>query len=354
MNAMNSHGLGPTLLRSLVTTVVLTGAVLTGAPVGATKADELNVYSSRHYQSDDALYESFTRISGITVNRIEDKEDPLIDRIIAEGANSPADVLLTVDAGRLWRADQAGILGAVDSVLLRQRVPEHLRQPDGRWFGFSTRARVIFYAKDRVDPVAIDTYADLADPAWRGKICVRSGTSLYNLSLLGSIIAHQGEAAAEAWAAGVVANMARPPEGGDTDQLKAVAAGQCDLAIANTYYYVRLLRSSDPADQAVAAKIGLIWPDQATTGTHVNISGAAMVKTAPHPEAAKAFLEYLASDGAQALFASGNNEYPVVPVAGANPALESLGTFRADDLSLAVIAEAQPRAQAIFDRVGWK
>jgi iron(III) transport system substrate-binding protein len=329
------------------------GAVL--SEPAPTLADELNVYSARHYQSDDALYARFTELTGITVNRIEDKEDPLLERILAEGANSPADVLVTVDAGRLWRADKAGILGSVASPVLAERIPAHLRHPEGRWFGFSTRARVIFYAKDRVDPARIDAYADLADPMWKGKVCIRSSGSVYNLSLLGAIIAHEGDAAAEAWAAGVVANMARPPEGGDTDQLKAVAAGECDIAVANTYYYVRLLRSEDPAEREIAAKLGLVWPNQATTGTHVNVSGAGMVKTAPHPEAAVAFLEFLASDEAQHLFSSANNEFPAVAsVPLDNPALESLGTFKADDLYVATLAEAQPAAQMIFDRVGWK
>ena len=332
----------------------LLGLTLLGLASGPVLANDLNVYSARHYQSDDALYARFTELTGITVNRLEDKEDPLLERIIAEGANSPADVLITVDAGRLWRADQAGILGTVNSDVLDARIPAHLRHPDSRWFGFSTRARVIFVAKDRVIPGAIADYADLADPIWRGKVCVRSSSSVYNLSLLGSMIAHEGSRAAEDWAAGVVANMARPPQGGDTDQLKALAAGECDVAIANTYYFVRLLRSDDPEERAIGAKIALIWPNQGTTGTHVNISGAAMIKTAPHPEEAVRFLEFLASDEAQALFTSGNNEYPVVPVPLDNPELESLGTFRADELFVATLAEAQPEAQMIFDRVGWE
>ena len=328
-------------------------AALLGA-VTSVDAEELNIYSARHYQSDDALYARFTEITGITVNRLEDKEDPVLERIINEGANSPADVLITVDVGRLWRAEQAGVFAAVDSPLLAGRIPAHLRHPDGLWFGFSTRARVILYAKDRVDPAAITAYQDLADPRWRGKICVRSGSSAYNLSLLGSIVAHDGAAAAEVWAAGVVANLARPPEGGDTDQIKAVAAGQCDLAVANTYYYVRLAASDDPDDVAVAAKVGVIFPNQATTGTHVNVSGAGVLAHAPHRDAAIRFLEYLASDEAQRYFANGNNEYPVVAGLLDNPALVGLGVFRADDLPVDRIGANQTLAQEIFDRVGWK
>ncbi len=319
----------------------------------AALADEVNVYSARHYQTDEALYARFTEITGIAVNRIEDKEDPLLERIVSEGANSPADVFITVDVGRLWRADQKGILAAVDSALLNERIPANLRHPKGHWFGFATRARVILYAKDRVDPSLIDDYADLADARWTGEVCIRSSTNVYNLALLGSIIAHQGPKAAEAWAAGVVANFAREPQGGDTDQIKAVAAGECSLAVANTYYYARLLASDDAAERAIADKVGLIWPNQATTGTHVNISGAGMVATAPHPEAAVTFLEYLASDEAQRYFANGNNEYPVVPGLLDNPALLSLGAFKADDIDIAAIGEHQPAAQKIFDRVGW-
>jgi iron(III) transport system substrate-binding protein len=324
------------------------------APLVSAAADELNVYSGRHYQTDEALYARFTELTGITVNRIEDKEDPLLERIVNEGANSPADVFITVDVGRLWRADQAGIFAPVDSAVLTERVPAHLRHPEGHWFGFATRARVVVYAKDRVDPASLTTYRDLADPRWRGKLCIRSSSNVYNLALLGSFIAHDGEAAAEAWAAGVVANFARPPEGGDTDQIKAVAAGECDVAVVNTYYYVRLVRSDKPEENEIAAKVGVVFPNQGSTGTHVNISGAGMLRHAPHPEAATKFLEYLASDEAQGYFADGNNEYPVVPGLTANEALLALGSFEADTLPIDEIGANQPLAQQIFDRVGWK
>ena len=319
----------------------------------AAQAEELNVYSARHYSGDDALYAAFTAATGITVNRIEDKEDPLLERIKSEGANSPADVFITVDAGRLWRAEE--VLAPVDSETLNSRIPEHLRHPDGLWFGFSTRARVIVYNKETVDPASLDSYDDLADPAWKGKVCMRSGSNIYNLSLLASMIAHEGAEKAQAWAQGVKDNFAREPEGGDTDQIKGVAAGECAVTLSNQYYYVRLMKSDKPEDRAVAEKTGIIWPNQGTTGTHVNISGAGMVKTAPHPEAAVKFLEFLASDEAQHYFSSGNNEYPAVAaVTIDNPELVSLGTFTADTLNVSALGKNQAEAQAIYDRVGWK
>ncbi|HSO06779.1 MAG TPA: Fe(3+) ABC transporter substrate-binding protein [Pelomicrobium sp.] len=315
----------------------------------------VNVYSSRHYQTDERLYSDFTKATGIKVNLIEGKDDALIERIKSEGANSPADVLITVDAGRLWRAEQAGIFAPVQSKTLESRVPAAFRDPQGRWFGFSYRARVIVYKKDKVKPGEIKTYADLADPKWKGRVCVRSGQNIYNLSLLAAKIAHDGEAKAQAWAKAVRENLAREPKGGDTDQIKAVAAGECDVAISNHYYYVRLMNSDKPADKEVVAKTGLVFPDQDGRGTHVNISGAGLVKTAPHKEAAVKFLEYLAGDEAQAYFAGGNNEWPVVESASfSNPALTQLGKFKADTLNVAELGRNQPTAQKIFDIVGWK
>lgn len=318
----------------------------------AAQAEELNVYSARHYTGDDQLYAAFTEATGITINRIDDKEDPLLERIKSEGANSPADIFITVDAGRLWRAEE--VLAPVHSETINARIPEHLRHPDGLWFGFSTRARVIAYNKETVDPATIDSYDDLADPMWKGKVCMRSSSNIYNLSLLASLIAHEGVEKAEAWAKGVKDNFAREPEGGDTDQLKGVAAGECAVTLSNQYYYVRLVKSDKEEDRAVAEKVGIIWPNQATTGTHVNISGAGMVKTAPHPEAAVKFLEFLASDQAQHYFSNGNNEYPAADVAFDNPELSALGAFKADTLNVSELGKNQAEAQAIYDRVGWK
>ena len=230
-----------------------------------------------------------------------------------------------------------------------------MRDPDGNWYGFSSRARVIVYNKATVKAADVPTYESLADPGNKGKICTRSGSHPYNLSLVAALIAHNGEAKTEEWAKGVVANMARTPRGGDTDQIKGVAAGECAIALSNTYYYVRLLRSAKPEEKEWAAKTGVIWPDQASYGTHVNISGAGVLKNAPHRENAIKFLEYLASDSAQAYFANGNNEWPAVKAAVAkNPELDSLGTFKADPLPIATLGKNTPAAQKLLDRAGWK
>ena len=329
------------------------GLALAGA--AHSQDNVLNLYSSRHYQTDEALYAGFTQQTGIKINRIEAGEDALIARLKSEGARSPADVLITVDAGRLWRADQAGLFQPVQSAVLESRIPASFREPNGRWFGFSMRARVIAYARDRVQPSEVPTYESLADAKWKGRICVRSSSNIYNLSLMGSLIEQLGEAKAEAWAKAVRGNMARAPKGGDTDQLKAVAAGECDVAISNHYYYARLARSAKPEDRAVAEKVGLVFPNQSGRGTHVNVSGAGVLKHAPHRANAVKFLEYLASDDAQRYFANGNNEWPVVPsVRVANPVLAKLGAFKYDPLNVAALGRNQPASQKLYDRVAWK
>jgi len=315
----------------------------------------LNLYSSRHYQTDEALYTGFTKQTGIKINRIEAGEDALIARIESEGERSPADVLITVDAGRLWRAEQMGLFQPVNSALLEARIPASFREPGGQWYGFSMRARVIAYAKGRVQPGEIPTYESLAEPKWKGRICVRSSSNIYNLSLMGSLIEQLGEAQAQGWAQAVRANMAREPKGGDTDQLKAVAAGECDVAISNHYYYARLARSAKADERRVAEKVGIVFPNQAGRGAHVNVSGAGVLKHAPHRAAAVKFLEYLASDEAQRYFADGNNEWPVVPgVRVDNPVLAQLGAFKYDPINVAVLGRNQPAAQKLYDRVAWK
>jgi iron(III) transport system substrate-binding protein len=315
----------------------------------------LNLYSSRHYQTDEALYSTFTKQTGIRIQRIEAPEDALIERLRNEGASSPADVLITVDAGRLWRAEQAGLFQPVKSAALASRVPANLRHPDGLWFGFSTRARVIVFNRDAVKPGEIRSYEDLADPRWRGKVCMRSSSNIYNLSLGAALIEHLGEPKAEQWARGVVANFARAPKGGDTDQIKAVAAGECAVTVSNTYYYARLAKSQKPDEREVVAKTGVAWPNQDGRGTHVNISGAGVLKNAPHRAEAIAFLEYLASDAAQRYFADGNNEYPAVAsVKTDNAALAALGTFKADALNVSALGRNQPVAQKMYDRAGWR
>ena len=313
----------------------------------------VNLYSSRHYQTDEALYANFEKATGIKVNRIEAPEDPLIERMKSEGDKSPADVLITVDMGRLLKAQQLGLFQPISSKLLEEKIPAELRAADGSWFGFSVRARPIFYAKSRVDKSQLPDYESLADPKWKGKICVRSGSHPYNLSLMSSIIAADGPAKAEEWAKGVVANMARPPKGGDTDQIAGVASGECDIALGNTYYFVRLLKSDKPTDKAMAEKVGVIFPNQGNRGAHVNISGAGVAKYAPNKANAIKFLEYLASPAAQDYFANGNNEYPVVGKPD-NRQLASLGDFKRDPLPMNAVGKNYAVAAQIFDRVGWK
>jgi len=315
----------------------------------------LNLYSARHYQTDEALYANFTRATGIRINRIEAGDEALIERLTHEGANSPADVVLLVDAARLAKAQAAGLFQPLKSKLLEDRIPAHLRAPDGSWYAFSTRARVIVYDKSRVAAADVDTYEKLADPKNQGQVCTRSGSHPYQLSLAASLIEHLGEARTEAWARGVVANFARSPRGGDTDQIKAVAAGECGVAITNSYYLARLMRSSKPEDQAVMARVGVLWPNQGDRGTHVNISGGAMARSAKHRAEAQAFLEYLASDEAQRYLANGNNEWPTaIGVKIDNPALDQLGDFKADTVPVAALLQHSAAAQKLMDRAGYR
>ncbi len=339
-------------IAALAVTAFGLAAALSASVVHA-QQQVLNLYSSRHYQTDEALYTNFENATGIKVNRIEGPEDPLIERMKSESDKSPADLLVTVDMGRLLKAQQLGLFQPIKSALLEEKIPAELRAADGSWFGFSVRARPIFYAKSRVDKSQLPDYESLADPKWKGKICVRSGNHPYNLSLMSSIIAANGPEKAEAWAKGVVANMARPPKGGDTDQIKAVSAGECDIALGNTYYFVRMLKSDKPDDKAAAEKVGVIFPNQGNRGAHINISGAGVAKYAPNKANAIKFLEYLASPQAQDYFSGGNNEYPVVgkPV---NAQLASLGTFKRDPLPMDTVGKNYAAAAQIFDRVGWK
>jgi iron(III) transport system substrate-binding protein len=324
------------------------------AQFGWWRRPRLNLYSSRHYDTDDQLYEGFRQATGIRVNVVEAEADQLIERIKSEGQNSPADLLMTVDAGRLWRAEQEGLFQPVTSATLTNAIPASLRHPDGLWFGLTKRARVIMYNKTVVNPRELSTYEDLMDPKWRGRILVRSSTNIYNQSLVGSLIAAHGAAQTETWARGLVANFARNPEGGDTDQIKAAAAGLGDIAIANTYYLARLIKSDKREDRQVAETIGVFFPNQGDRGTHVNISGAGVVKTAPHREAAIQFLEYLASPAAQEIFAQSNNEYPVVEGVALDSVVAGFGQFKADPLNAAVFGRNNPEALRITDRAGWK
>ncbi|MEO1519598.1 MAG: Fe(3+) ABC transporter substrate-binding protein [Cyanobacteria bacterium J06633_2] len=318
------------------------------------ESGEVNLYSSRHYDSDDAVYQGFTEQTGITVNLIEADADELLSRLESEGVNSPADVLMTVDAGRLWRAEEMGLFQPVDSTLLNEAISENLRHPDGLWFGLTQRARVIVYNEDTVDPAELSTYEDLADPKWEGRVCIRSSSNIYNQSLMGSMVESVGVEATETWAEGLVNNLAREPEGGDTDQIKAVAAGQCDVAVANHYYWARLAKSDDAADQQVADQVGIFFPNQGDRGTHVNISGAGVVANAPNYENAVMFLEYLATPEAQAIFAEANNEYPVVDGVQTDEVVSGLGDFKVDTINVSAYGGNNSEVLEISDRAGWK
>lgn len=336
--------------KAVVTSLVAALGLVAGS---AAAQQELNIYSARHYQTDEALYGNFTKQTGIKINRIEAKEDELLERLRNEGANSPADILITVDASRLAKADDMSLFAPVESAVLAERIPAHLRT--NTWIAFSTRARVIVYNKDMVKAEQVQNYEDLAKPELKGKVCTRSGSHPYNLSLGAALIQHNGAEKTEEWARNLVANFARNPRGGDTDQIRAVAAGECGVAIANSYYYARLMNSPRPEDQKVVQAATLVWPNQQTTGTHINVSGAGMLKHSPNKEAAVKFLEYLTSDEAQRYFADGNNEWPAVAsVKVNNPALEKLGAFKIDTLPMSKLAEAVAEAQRIYDRAGYR
>ena len=339
-----------TFLAMSLAAALAAGGGFAGA---AHAAGELNLYSSRHYDTDERLYSDFEEKTGIKINRIEDKASALIERIKAEGANSPADVLLTVDAGRLWAADQDGLFQPANSSTLDAKIPANLRHPDGHWFGFSTRARVIFYDKTRVENPP-QTYEALADPQYKGMVCTRTSSNIYMLSLMSAIIAHNGEDAAKSWAEGVWANRARDPEGGDTDQLRGIASGQCAIAVANTYYFARALRKDVKDLTGKTDNIGVVFPNQDGVGTHVNISGGGVVATAPNKENAVKFLEYLASEAAQNYFAAGNDEYPVVEGTEIASHVQALGDFKIDPLPINVFGENQAKAQAVYNAAGFE
>jgi iron(III) transport system substrate-binding protein len=321
----------------------------------------VNLYSARHYQTDEALYSNFTKTTGIKVNRVDADDAGILARLKAEGAASPADVILLVDAARLAKGDSEGLFQPIKSSTLEAAIPAQLRAqatPQGTtWFGFSTRARVIVYDKIKVKKDDVDTYEELADPKNKGLLCTRSGTHPYNLSLFGAVTEHMGPAKAEEWLKGLVANMARPPKGGDTDQIKGVASGECGIAITNSYYLARILRSTKPEDQAIADKVGVVFPNQQSWGTHVNIAGAAVAKNAKNTASAVKFMEYLASPEAQNYFANGNNEWPAVAsVKVSNPALQSMtgGSFKSETIPISVIGGNQVKVQQMLDRVGYK
>lgn len=335
---------------------VLGFAAALGTMLGLSAASDpgvVNVYSARHYDTDDALYRAFTEQTGIKVNVIEGKSDELLARLQQEGELSPADVFVTVDAGRLHRAEERGVFQPVQSELLEARVPDALRHPDGLWFGLTKRVRVIVASVDRVATDRQLDYEDLTDPEWRERVLIRSSSNIYNQSLVASMIETEGASATEQWCRGMVANFARKPQGGDRDQIRAVAAGEGDVAVVNHYYYAQMTLGS-AADREAASKVRVIFPNQNGRGTHVNVSGIGVVKTAPNRDNAVRFIEYLASDEAQRVLASGTQEYPVVATAPQPESVRALGSFRSDEVNASKLGEHNAEAVRIMDRAGWR
>ncbi len=342
--------------------IPLACAILLGCTGAMAQEQVLNLYSARHYATDEALYTAFTKSTGIKINRVDADDAGILARLKAEGAASPADVILLVDAARLTKADADGLFQPVKSKTLNDAIPAHLRAQPGAdggvtWFGFSTRARVMVYDKVKVKQEDIDTYEELGDAKNKGRVCIRSGSHPYNLSLFSTMMEHIGEAKTESWLKGMVDNMARAPKGGDTDQIRAVASGECAIAVTNTYYLARLMRSNKPEDQAVMKKVGVVFPNQSSWGTHLNISGGAVAKHAKNRDNAVRFMEYLASPFAQNYFANGNNEWPTAKgVAVDNAALKSMvgAGFKSETIPLTAILNNQVKAQQMLDRVGFK
>ena len=320
----------------------------------AQAAEEVNIYSYRKEVLIKPLLTEFTKQTGVKVNIVSGKADALLERLKSEGMNSPADVLLSVDVGRLIKAQEAGVLQPVESVKLMGTIPVQYRDPKGEWFGLSVRSRVFFYSKDRVKPSELSDYEDLTDPKWKGRICIRSSGNVYNQSLLASLVTNLGAERAEKWAAGIVANLARKPQGGDRDQIKAVAAGECDVAVGNTYYFGAMLNSKKQDQKDAAAKVALFWPNQSNRGAHVNVSGAGVTKSAKNKANAIKLIEFLASDAAQKIYAETVYEYPIRDGITVAKSVADWGKFKADKIPLAEFAKHQGEAIKIFDRVGWR
>ena len=331
---------------SLLITLILT--------MQAGQAEEVNVYSGRKEALIKPLFDEFTEQTGIRVNLVTGKADALIKRLELEGENSPADLLLTVDAGRLFRAKQQGLLQTITSAALNETVPENYRDPEGYWYGLSIRARVIVYSRTKIEPAQLSTYETLADPVWHNQLCVRSSSNIYNQSLVAAMLAHHGREETEKWIKGLVGNFARDPKGGDRDQVKAVAAGQCKLALVNTYYLAGMLSSDIDTEVAAANQVALFWPNQEGRGAHVNVSGAGVTRSARNRTAAVRLLEYLVSIPAQEWYGKTNHEFPVREGVAGDSILQSWGAFKADNLNLAVLGENNQAAVRAMDRAGWK
>ena len=320
----------------------------------ATDPGVVNVYSSRHYDADEALYARFTEQTGIRVNVVEGNADQLIARLRAEGEASPADVFVAADAGALWRAQDAGLLQATRSDTINSRIPSNLRAPGGEWFGFARRARIVAYDPARVRPEEVDTYEEIAAPRFRGKLCVRSSESVYNLSLVGALIEAWGPERARQWVDGVVANMARPPEGGDRDQIRAVAAGVCEIALTNSYYFIRMGNGEEAADREVAGKLRLAWPSLNGQGAHVNVSGGGVAAHAPNRDNAVRLLEFLSTPESQTLVAQMNYEYPISPDVAAPAPVDAYAGFQANPMAVSLYGPRQGEAQSMMSAAGWR
>lgn len=338
-------------LKKFAVTLALSLTALTAAQ---SQAAEVNIYSAREENLIKPILDRFSEQTGITVNLITAGADELTTRMELEGANSPADLLLTVDVGRLHRAKEMGLLQPVASEVLEQRVPAKYRDSEGYWYAASLRSRVIVYDHSRVSPDQLSTYEDLADPKWRGKICIRSSSNIYNQSLTASMVAHHGVEQTEQWARGLVANMARAPQGGDRDQIAAVAIGQCELAVVNTYYLAGMINATSEAQREQAQQVSVFWPNQQDRGAHINISGAGLSRYAPNKEAAIQLMEFLVSDEAQAWYAEANNEYPVRDDVPVSDTLAAWGTFKADDLALDQLGIHNAEGVRLMDRAGWR
>jgi len=324
------------------------------------KADEqpkqdnvLHIYSSRHYNTDEALYENFTNETGIKIERVDGKGDALISRLKQEGEKTPADLFITVDAGRLWRAQNAGLFQPIDSDILDLRIPEYFQDVQKEWYGFSSRARVIVVNEDNITEGEINTYEDLTNPKWKENICIRTSSNIYNVSLMASMIAIKGKDEASDWAEALQSNLARKPQGGDTDQIKAVSAGVCDIAVVNSYYFYRLARSEKQQDRDIIKGLKVIYPNQNTTGTHVNISGAGVLKHADNKDAAINFLEYLTTNEAQKYFADGNNEYPVVNDIDYAAKAFLDNDFKKQEVNVSLFGKHQKDAMMVFDMIAF-
>lgn len=315
---------------------------------------EVNIYSDRHYDTDQALYDQFTEETGIKVNIVKAKSDELLEKLETEGEDTQADLIVTSDVGRLYRAGSKDLTKPFESEVINANVPQNLRDSENKWTALTMRARILAYSLDRVDPSDLSTYEALTSEEFKGRVLARSSSNIYNQSLLASFIAINGEEEATKWAEGIVNNFARDPKGNDRDQMKAVVAGEGDLAIVNSYYVGKMLNSSDPVEVEVAKQIGVFFPNQETTGTHVNISGASLTKHGKNTEEATLLVEFLTSEKAQSDYASANYEYPVNPNVEPSELLKSFGEFRAQDVDLSLLGAYNEDAVKIFGKVGWQ